>query len=135
MAITLSSKQRDKGVFALRDISKAMFGDPRRMEYDDLDELQTILAANGLQLAPLHAELAMPAPVPALPALGLPTAPALPALNAPVLNTNEIGWIETVVAMHKDYKANNRQGYVLNMDQLTRLLRYTCRVVGIPFKS
>lgn len=128
MAVVLSPGQRDKALRALRDASKEMFGDPRRIEYADVDWLQILLAANNLQIAPLSAQLPAAKP-PAAPAADTPAVKALS-----VLNTNELGWIKTLVAMYQQYKRENRNGYLLNMDQLGRLLTYTCRLAGITFK-
>jgi hypothetical protein len=131
--MVLDAKNRDKAVWAIRDVAKSMFGDPRRLEYKDLDEIQTILAAQGLQIAPIPKDKPFVAEAPVLPATATGVAPK--ASQAPaMLGTNDTHWVETVLAMYKQYKSENRKGYVLNMDQLGRVLVMLCRVANIPFK-
>lgn len=119
----LTAGQRDKGVFALREVAKTMFGDPRRLNLPDLDEVQTILGGHGLIIT--HVDNVME--------VEPKGKAAVPAQPPKPLTTDETHWLETLVAAYLDYKRKNLKGYLFTMDQVARLLSYCCRLAGIKF--
>ncbi len=129
MNAVLTNKERDKAVYALREIGRELFGDPRRLEFADLDLVQTHLAGWNLQIAPIPKPQGL-TPADLAPA-GAPTAAPVPT----PISAGDLRWLETaIIAMYHANKSNNVNGYVLKNEVLGKVLSVLCPPLGISFK-
>jgi len=58
----LTARQRDQSCYALEDICKLLCSDPRKVRWEDLDDVMTLLESRNLQLAPIEPEKPEDAP-------------------------------------------------------------------------
>jgi hypothetical protein len=116
----LTAKERDQAVFAMKDMSMTMYEDPRRVTYDDLDELQTILASRGLTIAPLNWEKAAPVPAPTS------TKPAAPGQ----ITATERAGIDVLWAGMQDMSSKTDY-FVFKASQMRWVLTLLYRLLGV----
>jgi len=127
MPAVLSPKERDQAVLALRDI-QGLLQHARKAEFQDLDEVQKILATRGLQIAPIPKPQALTLPdVPA---------PATVAVATPKITPEERWKLEQHVQMYRAFKAQAlTNSYVYKLGPVGDLLVIACKQADIEFKK